>query len=81
MALFEERFPINDLHCEECASPLICAVTNMEGVQNAEIDMSVKPPELVIESLGTVTVAQVSGALETAVARLQQYKVGEPING
>jgi copper chaperone CopZ len=64
--LVEARYPVEGLHCDHCVSAVVCEFVELDGVQSAEFDFTVVPPELVVQSLGNLTTEQVTGVLEEA---------------
>ena len=64
--LVEARYPIEGIHCEHCATAVVCEFTELDTVQSAEFDFAVTPPELVVRSLAALSEDQITTALQEA---------------
>ncbi|NEW80102.1 MAG: heavy-metal-associated domain-containing protein [Gelidibacter sp.] len=67
----KQKFKINGMSCGSCKQTVEKALQGIEGVTSAQVSMS--PPEAIIEKADSVTIKQLNSALSKA----GNYSIGE----
>ncbi|MBK5208859.1 MAG: heavy-metal-associated domain-containing protein [Flavobacteriaceae bacterium] len=67
----KQKFKINGMSCGSCRQTVEKALQGVEGVTSVQVSMS--PPEAIIEKADSVTIKQLNSALSKA----GDYSIGE----